>query len=151
MHAAPRLRAGRTLRLASICALAVAGAPQALAQSCTVSTEPVLFDPYDPIGGAPADGVGIVRLTCDGAVPVTVGLAPANGGSGRLLRSATDELSYELFADPARMLPWGDGTAAPARRASGPEEDLTVYGRIRPGQNVRDGSYTDSVTVILSF
>jgi spore coat protein U-like protein len=151
MHAASRLSVNGVLRLVSVSALAAFGAPQALAENCTVSTEAVLFDPYDPIGGAPADGVGIVRLRCDGAVPVMVGLAPGSGGSGRLLRSATGELSYELFADPARMLPWGDGTAAPARSASGPEDDLAVYGRIKAGQNVRDGIYTDSVTVILSF
>ena len=151
MHAARGLSLGRALGLASVPALAAVGAPPALAQSCTVSSEAVLFDPYDPLGAAPADGVGVVRLRCDGAFPVSVGLASASGGSGRVLRSGADELSYELYADPARSLPWGDGTAAPARSASGPEADLTVYGRIMPGQNARDGSYSDSVTVILAF
>jgi spore coat protein U-like protein len=151
MRAGPRLSRRTCASLASALVLGTLWPSPAPAQSCTVSTEPVLFDPYDPLGGAPADGVGAVRLRCDDAVAATIALGTATGGSGRALRGADDELRYELYSDPARMLPWGDGGAAPVRAASGPEAELTVYGRIAPGQNVRDGSYTDSVTIILTF
>jgi spore coat protein U-like protein len=63
----------------------------------------------------------------------------------------TDLLRYRLYADPSRQVPWGNGTAAPARTASGPDADLTVYGRIPAGQNVGAGTYSDVVTVQLSF
>lgn len=151
MHAAPRLSRGACAALASAWVLAALWPSPAPAQSCTVSTEAVLFDPYDPLGAAPADGVGAVRLRCDGAVAATIALGTGSGGSGRILRGAEDELRYELYSDPARMLAWGDGGAAPVRAASGPDAELAVYGRIAAGQNVRDGSYADSVTITLTF
>lgn len=142
----------RRLTVLACAALAAAlGAAPASAESCTVSAEPVLFDPYDPIGISPSEGVGTVRVRCDGPVSVTIGLAGGAGGTSRTMTSGADELGYGLYADVSRLVPWGDGTVAPARGASGPEADVTVYGRIPAGQNVRGGDYSDIVTVHLSF
>jgi spore coat protein U-like protein len=151
MRFAPGLSRHACASLAGVWLLAALSPTPAQAQSCTVTTEPVLFDTYDPLVPSPADGVGAVLLRCDAAVPVAIGLGSGSGGSGRVLRSDDDELRYELYSDPARLLPWGDGGAAPERFASGPEADLNVYGRIPAGQNVRDGSYTDSATITLTF
>lgn len=131
--------------------VAALGAGPAQAQSCTVTAEPVLFDPYDPIGAASSDGVGAVRIRCDGPAQVTVGLGSGSGGAVRAMSSGADLLRYGLYADPSRLVPWGDGSTAPTRGASGPEADLAVYGRIPAGQNVPAGAYSDVVTVLLSF
>lgn len=122
------------------------------AESCSVNTEPVLFDPYDTLSGLGSNGVGAVHVTCDGAYDVTVALGGGDGGGGvRSMHSGMDRLDYELYADPARLIPWGDGAGAAERSATGPDARLTVYGRIPARQNVPAGSYSDSVLVTVSF
>jgi spore coat protein U-like protein len=141
------------MRLRLLLLLAALAAPgQAQAQSCSVNTEAVLFDSYDTLSPLPANGVGAVHVTCDGAVPFSVGLgAGIAGGATRAMQSGTDRLEYGLYADPSRQIPWGDGATAPERSGSGPDAQLTVYGRIPARQNVPAGSYADSVVVTISF
>lgn len=131
-----------------LCAIAVVAPGEAQAESCAIDTEAVLFDPYDTLSGLPSNGVGAVHVSCDGAYDLTVGLG---GGDVRAMESGGDRLEYGLYADPARLIPWGDGSGGAERSATGPDARLTVYGRIPANQNVAAGTYTDTVVVTVSF
>ncbi|HEY0147480.1 MAG TPA: spore coat U domain-containing protein [Allosphingosinicella sp.] len=131
------------------CAAALSAAP-AQAQSCTVSADPVLFDPYDSLSPLPANGAGAVELQCDAPADVTVELYRPSPGP-RAMSNGVNVLEYELFRDPARTSVWGDGGAAPGVSASGTAIDLPVYGRIPARQNVPAGVYSDVVTILISF
>jgi spore coat protein U-like protein len=71
------------------------------------------------------------------------------------LATGTELLNYNLFTNAARTTIWGDGTAGTSRvsrnlRRNQPV-NLTVYGRIPAGQDVRIGSYSETLTVTITY
>jgi spore coat protein U-like protein len=126
----------------------------AFAQSCTVSPQAVAFGGYDALSSAPTDGVGTIRVGCDAAANFTVGLSAGNGGGqgSRAMQGGQRALQYDLYADPSRSSPWGDGSGLGGPvSAGGTDTDLTVYGRIPARQNVPAGTYSDVIVVTVSF
>ena len=70
---------------------------------------------------------------------------------------APDYLAYELYRDPSRTQRWGNDTAGGTNTVNGSGSTqtnptvLTVYGRV-PVQAVgAPGTYTDTITVTLSY
>ena len=97
-------------------------------------------------------------MTCSGNADVTITLS--KGGSAtfspRTLNSGTDTLNYNLYRDAARTTIWGDGTGSTASYTqvglpNNTAQNLTIYARIPAAQDVRAGTYTDSVTVTIDF
>jgi spore coat protein U-like protein len=130
----------------------------ALAAHCTISTTSVSFGSYDVFASTPTDTTGTVSFTCSGNADVTITLS--KGGSStfnpRTLNGGSDTLNYNLYRDAARTTIWGDGTGSTATytQLSVPNntaQNLTIYGRISAAQDVRAGTYTDSVTVTIDF
>ena len=121
-----------------------------------------------PIRTTPVDSSGVFVVTCTrtGGPPdtdITVGLGPgANSGSiqNRQLRSVSgaDVLSYNLYTDPSRLQVWGDTegvntvtqTIRLANKTSG-SLNFNIYARIDALQDVRAGSYSDSILITVSF
>lgn len=131
--------------------------------TCSISTTPLAFGAYDPVGAnsaAPLDGSGSVVVTCTNGAPTTVTLgqgAHANTGSSdavplRRMASGGAFLSYALYSDAARSAVWGNtaGTGV-AHTGSGTATSVSVYGRVAAGQNVGSGSYTDTVVATVTF
>ena len=78
------------------------------------------------------------------------------GGSGdvnnRKMSSASNKLIYQIFRDPNRTANWGTGTAAAVTQLlTAQSGKINVYGRIPSGQAVPAGTYTDTVTITLTF
>lgn len=74
------------------------------------------------------------------------------------MRSGSNTLGYNLYTDATRSTIWGDGNAgtftiadAYVLTAITITRNYPVYGRIFPGQNVRVGSYADSITVTVNY
>jgi spore coat protein U domain-containing protein, fimbrial subunit CupE1/2/3/6 len=128
------------------------------AAHCTISTTSVNFGSYDVFSSTPTDTTGTVSVTCSGNADVTITLS--KGGSAtfspRTLNSGTDTLNYNLYRDAARTTIWGDGTGSTASYTqvglpNNTAQNLTIYARIPAAQDVRAGTYTDSVTVTIDF
>ena len=60
-------------------------------------------------------------------------------------------LNYQLYSDAARTTVWGDDTYGNSVSTSGTDVDLSVYGRIPGQQNVPAGSYSDVLTITISY
>ncbi|MEJ1970442.1 MAG: spore coat U domain-containing protein [Rhizomicrobium sp.] len=132
---------------------------------CALSVTPLAFGNYVPSSGAPADFSASITVTCtaSAAVPVDVRgtIALLSGGaSGRVLTTGSQTLRYQLFSDPARSLPWGDGSGDGATVAvSGVvgmnaefRQIYTVYGRILARQSsAATGNYASLITVELNY
>lgn len=128
--------------------------------ACTVSTTPVSFGPYDVFSPSPADSTGTITFTCDANTNVTtsIGQSPNSGGFNprkMKLAGGTDLLNYNLYTDATYTSIWGDGTSGTAtvtKRARRNEPmTLIVYGRIFPGQDVLAGSYSETLTVTITW
>ncbi|MBD8524660.1 Csu type fimbrial protein [Pseudomarimonas arenosa] len=123
--------------------------------ACSVTSSGVAFGAYNVFDVSPVEVAGAITVDC--ATPYTVSLSVSlNNGSfaPRRLDSLDDSLDYYLYTDPARTTIWGDGTSGTSTVAgsgSGSPVDHTVYGRIPALQDVKAGSYADTIIVTLEW
>lgn len=95
---------------------------KAQAATCTVSATPIVFSSIDILSGAAVNAEGRLTVTCTtsvldigslGYIPVcpsiNAGSAGASGGI-RKLSNGSGLLSYQLYQDAARTLPWGSSS-----------------------------------------
>lgn len=129
--------------------------------ACNVAATNINFGTYDVFSNSPRDSTGTVSVDCDEAPPpiVTIRIGPSFNSGGfnpRQMRHTTspDRFNYNLFTDPAMSVIWGDGTqgATVSRKVTkGKPEIVTVYGRLFAGQDVSVGTYSDTVSVTITW
>lgn len=130
--------------------------------ACTVSGTTLNFgSSIDPLAAAtPIDTTSTLTVQCTNTTPYAVALnAGANAGgasnfSSRTMKSGSNTLGYQLYLDSGRSSVWGDGTASSSTSSgtgTGSAQSLTIYGRLPSLANVVPGSYTDTVTVTISY
>jgi len=151
--------------LASCAALAQSNYAFALLQSCNVSATAVTFGTYSPLSGSPNDATGTITVSCQVLliglfVSWTIALNSGSSGNygARQMRSGTNSLSYNLYTSAAHTSVWGDGTGGTSLVSANPflivgsdNVNYTVYGRIPAGQDRAAGTYTDSITVTVTY
>lgn len=131
---------------------------------CEMTATPLAFGRYSPTSDSPADFTATLTVTCSsqGAEPVAVegAIALLGGATGRRLAGASGELRYQLYLDPARSRPWGDGAGggqtAPVSGSVGPNtvfrQTTTIYGRILARQSQATvGAYSDRIDAVLQY
>jgi spore coat protein U-like protein len=125
----------------------------ALAASCTVSTVGVAFGSYDVFSSVDTDSTGTVIVSCHSIASYKISLSAGAGTfTSRLMAGEAAQLHYNLFIDPQRLTVWGDGTSGTATvSARGTGGSYPVYGRIPALQNVPAGSYSDTLTVTVTY
>jgi spore coat protein U-like protein len=145
------------MKVAALYAIAGAAACFAApASACTISTTSVAFGTYNPGSATALDGTGAVNLICPTSVRTGPVVSISTGNSGsyapRRMNSGTNTLDYNLYTSATRVTVWGNGTAGTARvTAPRLTSSTPIYGRIPAGQNVRAGTYTDTLTVTVTF
>lgn len=123
--------------------------------NCRIAVTDLAFGAYDPLvehSSQNLDGTAAVTVVCTRNERATI-LMEGSEAAMRALRAGEYSLSYGIFSDSARTQIWGTGANAVQVSfddTSGPRE-LTVYGRIPPGQVVPAGIYYDSVTATVDF
>jgi spore coat protein U-like protein len=132
-----------------------------VAANCTISTSPVAFGAYDPLGAnstTPAGdlaGAGSVTVTCTKGNGATVDLGSGlyAVGSVRNMSDATDVLAYELYTDALHTTVWGSGvgTNTIGGATSKAPRVVPVYGLVKGNQYVGAGSYVDTVVATVNY
>ncbi len=150
----------RAVAATAFCGVLVSMAGRAEAQlGCTITTTSVSFGAYNVYVPSPLDSTGTVTYTCGlGILGITIDLGKGSSSSfnPRTMTSGANTLNYNLYLDAARARIWGDNTAGTSHHANSSPQlltnvTLTVYGRVPPLQDVRVGSYTDTVVVTITF
>ena len=86
--------------------------------------------------------------------------AALNGGNSaatdptkRKMSKASETITYGLYRDSARSLPWGStaGTDTVSGTGTGSNQLFTVYGRVAAQTTPSPGLYTDSVILTLTY
>ena len=139
--------------------------------TCVFSTTSALaFPAYAPIGKnkqEDLDASSTVAVRCTAglggvALQINAGTtadASCTGDISRSLRrggnSTTDLLTYELYQDAERTLPWGcdETTQKSLETFSDSTVDVvhTLYGRVPAGQFAQPGSYSDTIQYKIIF
>jgi spore coat protein U-like protein len=153
-------------RLAAALLLASCGA--AAQTVCKISAGAFPFGTYDTLLATATTSLFNILVRCDrdggpSNVTVTLAVGPGSHAStpdARRMQHGTvagNYLSYGLFTDGAYLTPVGtsQGVNTLSQRLTIPNRSsvtatFTLYGRIPAGQNVRAGSYSDSVQVTVA-
>ena len=131
------------------------------APACTITATGVSFGTYDPRSQTALDGTGSVRLDCRHNDVPSVSIATGGSGtySSRRMANGASLLQYNLHSTSARTSVWGNGSggtvtvAPPITQSVGTRRirESTIFGRIPAGQNVRAGSYSDTMFITVTF
>jgi spore coat protein U-like protein len=103
------------------------------------------------------DQTSTIAMTCTGRTAWNVGLNNGLNPSGSVRRmrlgATASYVNYELYRDTGRTHRWGAtiGTDTVPGTGTGGEQTLTVYGRVPAGQAAAAGSYSDTITVTISY
>jgi spore coat protein U domain-containing protein, fimbrial subunit CupE1/2/3/6 len=124
--------------------------------NCLVSTVGVNFGSSGAIT-ANVDATGSAAVQCTNTTPYVAALNGGNSGATdptqRKMSKASETITYGLYRDVARSLPWGStaGTNTVSGTGSGSSQALTVYGRVAAQTTPSPGTYTDSVILTLTY
>jgi spore coat protein U-like protein len=128
--------------------------------NCQLVVPPLTFGVYDPLSShsmQPADASATVTVSCTRNTGATLsfdfGLHAASDSDRSLAGPGSESLRYQIYRDAARSQVWARGADSVrilSRGISSPEQ-LTVFGRILPRQEVEPGAYTDVLTATVDF
>jgi spore coat protein U-like protein len=125
--------------------------------SCDVSPATLAFGNYNPASSTPLDAASTISLLCTNGTSYDVGLN-AGSGSGatiaaRKMSVSGNTLTYSLYTDGARSALWGNtiGSNAVHGTGTGATQSIDLYGRVPINQTSPAGSYTDTVTITVTY
>ena len=152
------------LKMTLLLLACLSGIEQAHAQACTASATPVAFGTYDPKSNLPTSSTGTVTIVCQSTVGLLVAYSvKLSSGAGTLqarkMITAGSQLNYQIYLDPTYTQIWGDGSGGTGYNVGGyllavlvpVTTNYTAYGRITALQNVYAGSYTDTLTILVTY
>ena len=105
---------------------------------------------------ANVDGTTTITTQCSNGTPYNIGLNNGLHASGTIRRmsgGSAEFISYELYRDSARTLRWGStvGTDTLTATGNGNNQNAIVYGRVAPQATPSPSSYSDTITVNVTF
>jgi len=126
-----------------------------VSSTCSITANPLAFGVYT---GVQLDGASTLSATCSNLIPYDVGLSAGTFSGATVTArkmSGLDPagLGYSLFRDSARTLNWGEtiGSDVVHQTGNGVAQTIPVFGRVPAAELVDPGSYTDTITVTLTF
>ena len=130
-----------------------------IAASCAVSASDLDFGAFASNQSTPVQGQTAIQLHCGTGTLAEVSLDAGTGPGGNTERrrmeqdGGSDRLDYGLFQDPGRTIHWGDrsGRDTLEVQTTGVPLTIPVYGQIPGGQRVRDGTYSDTITIQVTY
>ena len=123
--------------------------------ACTLNVTGVNFGSYDVFSNSALDSTGNIDMNCPSGVGYSISLSAGRGTyTQRVMNSGGHRLNYKLYTAANRAVIWGDATSDTVTvngTGIGVNVNHAVYGRIPALQNVHAGSYSDIITVVLTF
>lgn len=149
--------------------LQIAVAFPALAAKCDRPSRPVQvtattmsFGTYNAASPSSTTANATITVACvdpaNDLNPFSIALSDGNSStySPRTMTSGANTLNYNVYTSAAFTSIWGDGTGGTItvnyNGAGNPNSlSYTAYGRVPAGQYVTPGSYTDTITVTVTY
>jgi spore coat protein U-like protein len=128
-----------------------------VASSCQIDVTALDFGNLPAQISGPVDKTATVNVRCTDNTPYRVSLGLGSGAgvtspAARKMRNLAASLTYGLFQDAGRAIPWGDLTSNNvAGTGIGANQAYTIFGRIFGGQAASVGIYTDNVVVTITY
>ncbi|MCB8881563.1 spore coat protein U domain-containing protein [Acidisoma cellulosilytica] len=129
-----------------------------------ITANAIVFGPYYGSTGTAVTAVNTITVTCVGALlPIgptlpafTIALSMGNAASygPRTMTGTTTPLSYNIYTTAALTNVWGNGTGSTLQsggNAGASTQSFTGFGAIPAHQFVKAGSYSDMITVTVTY
>ena len=98
-----------------------------------------------------------IRVRCNSGTHYEIGLDEGTTSGGttavRKMTNGAQTIDYKLFKNNARTNNWGNivGVDTRSRTANGNWQGRRIFGRVEPQATPSSGTYTDTVTVTITF
>ncbi len=129
-----------------------------ITKSCTVTATALDFGTVNGFLSANVDQTTALQTTCTSGTAYKIGLdngQNAVGTTRRMAGPAGEYAAYELYRDSNRTLRWGNdttnGTDTVNDSGNGLAKTNTIYGRVAPQATPAPGSYSDTITVNVTY
>jgi spore coat protein U-like protein len=125
--------------------------------TCTVNSASTLNFGTQGVLSTNVDQTSTVQVTCTNTTPYNIGL---NAGTGtgatvalRKMTSGANTVNYTLYSNSGRTTVWGNtvGADTVAATGNGSAQSYTVYGRVPTQAAPAPGTYTDTITVTVTY
>lgn len=129
----------------------------AITASCTINSAATLNFGTQGVLIANVDQTSTLQVQCTNTTPYNIGLNAGTGSGAtvavRKLTSGSNTVNYSLYSDSGRATVWGNtvGTDTVAGTGNGAAQSYTVYGRITAQTTPAPGTYTDTITVTVTY
>lgn len=159
----------RTIALASALASGCCGSAAAttttstftvqmtITSSCVINSASTLNFGSSGVISANVDQTSTIQVQCTNTTPYNIGL---NAGTGtgatvaaRKMTSSGNTITYSLYTDSGRTTVWGNtvGTDTVSATGSGAAQSYTVYGRVPAQTTPAPATYSDTITVTVTY
>lgn len=135
--------------------------------SCVINSAGNLaFGSYNPLSATATTGSSVISVNCTKGDAYTIALNDGLYGTSDTTRAMSDgatptpdKLAYQLYTDSGYTKVWNStcggsnncGSGTGAGPGAGNAQTYTVYGQITAGQNVPANSYSDTITLTVTF
>lgn len=125
--------------------------------SCVINSASTLNFGSSGVISANVDQTSTVQVQCTNTTPYNIGM---NAGTGtgatvaaRKMTSGGNTITYSLYSDSGRTTVWGNtvGTDTVSATGNGAAQSYTVYGRVPAQTTPAAATYTDTITVTVTY
>ena len=125
--------------------------------SCVINSASTLNFGSQGVLVANVDNASTLQVQCTSTTPYNIGL-DAGLGTGatvavRKMTNGASTINYSLYRDSGRTTVWGNtvGTNTVAGTGNGALQSYTVYGRVPPQATPAAATYSDTITVTVTY
>ena len=125
--------------------------------SCTISSASTLNFGSQGVLTTNVDQTSTIQVQCTNTTPYNIGLnaGTATGATvtTRKMTSGGATINYSLYSDSGRTTNWGNtvGTDTVSSTGTGASQSFTVYGRVPAQTTPAPTTYTDTITVTVTY
>jgi spore coat protein U-like protein len=126
--------------------------------ACTILSASTLnFSSNQGVLTANVDQTSTLQVQCTNTTPYKIGLDAGTGAGAtvatRKMTSGGATINYSLYTDTNHTTVWGNtvGTDTVSATGNGASQGFTVFGRVPPQTTPAPGTYTDTITVTVTY
>ncbi len=125
--------------------------------SCLINSASTLNFGSSGVIAANVDQTSTVQVQCTNTTPYNIGLDAGTGTGAtvatRKMTNGSNTINYALYSNAGRTTLWGNtvGTDTVAGTGSGAAQSYTVYGRVPAQTTPAAATYTDTITVTVTY
>jgi spore coat protein U-like protein len=125
--------------------------------SCVINSAATLDFGSTGVLTAAVNGTSTLQVQCTNTTPYNIGLDQGTGTgatvAARKMTSGASTITYSLYQDTGHTTFWGNtvGTNTVAGTGNGASRSYTVYGQVPAQTTPAAATYTDTITVTVTY